>query len=235
MGLFKQIGNWFKGKEMQAEKALAEKNVETNSAIAIDEAEKKAVEYRQVIRDVMAQNKIVSKDIENKTVEVEKYGRMAERALDSGDEAGATQCLETQTRVETELASLQKQFELNKVTISNARTQLSKMEAKIESAKSDRTRLLTQRKGAQLRKQMAEANSKLAGADNPLADLDLLANQVEKEEAEAAATEELVNAEAGNVAASLEEKYGDSAQSSAADKLAALKAKRNVPVSAPAE
>lgn len=233
MGLFKQIGNWFKGKSMKAEKTLTEANVETNSAIAIEEANANIRKYRDTIRDVLAQNKTVEKDIAAKEAEIEKFGRMANRALDGCDEVAATQCLESQTRAETELTALQKQFEQNKIVISNARTQLSKMEAQVETAERDRIRLLTQRKGAQLRKQMAEANSKLAGEDNPLAGLNVLAEQVAKEEAVADATEELVYSESGNVAASLEEKYGDRIQNTVADKLAALKAKRSVAYNEP--
>lgn len=224
MSFFKKVSNIFRAKAIAAEKAIADPKAD--ATIAIVDSKKQAAGLQKNISEFNANNKLQERRLKDKKEAAKKFGSMAERAVEAGDDAAATTLLEKQEIAEKEVKGLNAIITGNNKEIASARKQLSAMTSKIQNAESNKDRLELQMESAKIRHGLAAARSNINKGSNPLASLDALENAVDEMEAKADATEEEVGLEPENVEAELAEKYGEGASSSSkvGDKLAAMKA-----------
>ena len=137
------------------------------------------------------------------------------------NEEDARKFLESKNSAKKEFESYQAEIEKSNALIVKLKEQLNGARNKLAKAESNITRLEARSKSAKLRQDFAKASSEFNTNNSALAALDDLENEVNKEEAEAEAWEELVEGETDSSADALAEKYSVS-DSEVEDELAAL-------------
>ena len=187
---------------------------------AIEDSEKMAKEFRGKIATGLASLKGMEKQAATHATEAKKYGRIAEMAVEAGNDADAESALNKQTSAEGQHKALKAQITAMRKDIDTQRSRLDKINTQISQAKSSHAISALRHEGAKARKAFVEATSDFGDDDNPLKALEALNAKTDAIEAEAEAMEELsgVNEE------SLEDKYAEKPAASS-DRLAALKAK----------
>jgi phage shock protein A len=165
---------------------------------------------------VLANEKILKKELSNNTAEARRWQTEAERAVDVGDDEKARKALWRQHEHEKIVQALQDQFVSAEQASQTLKHQLDGMNAKLSEAKRNLTTLSARRQAAEVRKKamntMASAES-LALGDGAFEKFERMKEKVERAEAEAEALAEL----RGRIDASSE---------SVDDALAAMKARR---------
>ena len=223
MGLFKTLANRFRARTKKLEEDL--RDPVADSAAAIEDSEKISRDFQKQIAGLITRNKELERQRDETKPEVKKYERIATAALEAGNEDDARQALEAQDTKEKFLKTVEGEIKQNTVLITQLRSQLNKMRAKIAGAKNNSKRLEARLEGAKIRKALAESASSLTSdGSSPLSALDDLEEKVNTAECEAETMEELAGQEPEAVAASLEEKYGGDPDP-VSDKLEKLKAK----------
>jgi len=203
MSLFTKIGNFFRGKAMEAEKALENPVLEMD--LAIKDSETQISKFQEQIVRYMGSVKTNEKKITSLKDEVKKYQALAEKAVAANNETDARQALELKQTKEAELKTITQQVKKDNEIVSQLRNQLTKARTKIASAKSSRERLVCRSEAADIRKDLAKASTDLNSGGNPLAALDDLEKKVNHSEAEAEALEDMIASD--NPGDALEDKY----------------------------
>ena len=219
MSLLKKFGNMFRQVADDAEKALSD--TERDSKFAIEDAKNEVAKFTEQIRTVrghIAKMERQAKELEGKATQMQT---VAEAAAKAGNEADVSTAL-------TERSGLVKQQEVLISEIANTREQYEKLlamkrsrEAKIRSADANRGILIARSTSAKIRTSTNEAAAGF-GSTDALSALDALASEVDAQEDEAIATEEL--ASLSSVPESLSEKYADAGSADVSDEVAALMA-----------
>ena len=204
--LLKSVGNWIRGKRDEAAQKL--KDPILDGKFAIEDTEKQIAQFTQRIASLVAQNKRSERQAKEAEEEVAKWQTIAQKAIESGDEADARAALEKKMPAAQRLNTLKSELERNGALIKTLRAQLDNARAKVAKAKSDHTRLAARMEGAKIRQDLAKASNLFGSGDSPLSQLDELARAVEEKETEAEAIEELAGAE-DSTTKDLETKYGD--------------------------
>lgn len=212
-GLFKAIGNWFRGKKDVAAQKMSDPV--RDGRFAIEDSEKRVQEFQTKVAKFMAVNKALDREIKAQESEIEKWLGIAKKAASAGNQNDVTQAVQAKQRAETVLKEKQKQFNQNEAILSQLRQQIQTAVAKVAQAKSNYSQLVARSEGAKVRKELAQASSNFGGGAGPLAELDDLQKAVDTEETEAEAFEEMASTSAG--ARGLEDKYGVTATSATVD------------------
>lgn len=216
MKLLKVIVDFFRVKSIQAENALI--NPVDQSVLAIKDSEEQVSRFKGAIAKAMAQNKTL--DTQNKAakLDVEKFTRIAQLAVEAGNDEDAKEALLEKNKAQIRSNTLSTQIDTNNGLITQQRAQLERIEEKISNAKNNQTILTARLEGANARKELSKAGDE-AGNGDGLAKLDNLQKAVDQAEGEAAAFEDLN----GTYEIPLEEKYSN-ANFSVDNELAQLKA-----------
>lgn len=181
-------------------------------------------EYKEtqalVAKAVAARNMTQSKYNES-SENVAKWEKNAMLAVERGNDALATQALKEQGNHERAMNLLKPELDKQIVEVENLKNLLSKLEAKINEAKSKRDVLVAQAVNAKTKKKLADVSSKVSGGDST-AGFSRMEEKVKNMTAEADALSEL-NGETLEAQFDALKESGENAE--VEDKLAALKAK----------
>jgi phage shock protein A len=223
--LMKSIGNFFRGKRDEAAQAMADPV--RDGKFAIEDSKKQIASFQQQIAKLIAETKKLERQRDDAKAESTKYQKMAEKAAAQGNEEHVRKLLEEKKREADKFASYKDQVVKNEQLTEKLRTQLNKARGKVADAESNVARLSARKEAAEIRQDMAKAQSEFNADGNALSALDDLEKVVNQEEAEAEAWEELVGDE--NATEELEDLYGGSASAVDDDvaKLMAAAAKKN--------
>jgi len=208
MGLIKSLWNRIRG----ASDELAEQisDAEVDGKLAIKDSKAQIAEFTTKIAKLVALNKQTERKLTEAKADVEKFTKMATRAADAGNEDDLRQLLEkkgtSQKLVDNYTAEITRNDKLEKQLKDN----LATARKKIDSAENNLTSLSARKEGAEVRKELAKANSSMLGDGGGLGALDDFEKKVNAQEAEAEAIEEMVDEEPGNVDKGLEDKYSGS-------------------------
>ncbi len=213
--LFKSIGNYFRGKRDDAAEAIADPI--RDGKFAIEDATTEANNFERQIATLMAQRKGFERDRDTAKVDAKKWGSIAVKAAEAGNESDAKEALETQINAERKQNGLADEVKKCKTTEKNLRAQLDQVRSKIAKAGSSHALHAARLEGAKVRKAMQNKAGSLGSA---LSELDDLERKADKAEDEASAMEEL-GADANE---DLADKY-DASNADVDDRLAALMAK----------
>jgi phage shock protein A len=186
---------------------------------AIEDSQKEVAEFRKKIANLMASNNRLEREQKSAEADVSKWQKVAEAAAVAGVESDVAEAVQRKSEASSKATTLDKQLQQNEKVEEQLRAQLKKADQKIQTAKSDHTRLSAQLEGAEMRKDMAKTAADF-GEGGALSELDNLKDKVEEEECEAEAMEEM----AAMGGESLAEKY-DSSNADTSDEVAALMAK----------
>lgn len=188
-GFWKSLSNMFREKKDQAAEAMSDDI--RDGKYAIQDAKAQISGFRGDIAKFVAANKSVDRDLKQALSDVEKWTKIHEAASEAGaaDDVSAAQT--ELTNAKRRAVEFKKQHDTNAKAIAKLRSELSMAERKVTNAESDHVQLSARKKGATIRKELAQASSAFGTGDSPLSQLDDLRSAVEADEDEAAALEEM--------------------------------------------
>lgn len=200
--LFKAIGNMFREKRDQAAKSLADPI--RDGKFAIEDSKKQIREYTTQVAKLKAETIKMKAEHKDALAEKKKYEGIAKKAGKAGNENDVRTAVEMIQKWSNRANELNGQIKKNEQVESNLRKQLDAARTKVARAEQNHQTLAARKKGAEIRKSLAQASQQFAEGQGGLAALDDLEDAVRHEEAEAEAYEEM----AAPVDEDLADKYG---------------------------
>jgi phage shock protein A len=174
-----------------------------NADLAIEDSKAQVAKFKESIRSAMASNKLLERRKQDAEGDATKYRNIAKAAVKAGNDTDAKDALNEALRFERQVAAYTKDIDVNKTIISRNQDLLDRAENKIVNAETNKEILATRLQSAQVREDLAKANSVVGNDSGPLAALDNLEKAVDKAECYAEATEQIE----GVGETTLEEKY----------------------------
>jgi phage shock protein A len=161
---------------------------------AIREMEQSIADATQETAKVMANQKLLAKELANNQRQMQDWQRKAEVAVQSGDDELARKALERKREHQKLVVALQDQLNSADEASRTLKHQLEGMQAKLAEAKRSLATLSARKRAADFRKKMHTAPGPLESSvdsDNAFAKFDRLRARVEQAEAEADSLAEL--------------------------------------------
>lgn len=186
---FQVVKNWFRERKANAQKAIADPVREGKYAIL----DSKALigKFRTEIAQFLASNKGVARSLENAKSDVDKWSRIVESAKSRGDADDVATAEAELSGAKRRAVEFKRQHDANEAAILNLKNQLKDAENKIAQAEGKHTALAARQNGVQIRKALAETSQRFGESGSPLAALDAFEDEVEAQEFEVEAMEEL--------------------------------------------
>lgn len=223
MGLFKRISDIISANlnEMTENFEDPEKMLKQ----AIREMEQSIADATQETAKVLANDKLLAKELANNQQQAKEWQRKAEQAVAAGDDNLARKALSRKQEHQKLVTALQDQLTAAQDASRTLKHQLEGMQAKLSEAKRNLSTLSARNRAADFKKKMNTASTSLdaGGTDDAFAKFERLREKVERAEAEADALAELRGSKSAfdNEPASRQEGASDEID----DELQALKQK----------
>jgi len=145
----------------------------------------------------------------------------AKQALEAGNEDLAKKALGRKSQVDEQISGMQTSVDMARSTSDKLKTQVQALKQKIDEAERNASTLIARKNAAKAQKKVAEALAGVGEADNAFAALQDFEDSVTKEEAKAAAFEEMASIGSDD---ELEKEFAELSTVSVDDELAKLKA-----------
>ncbi|MHA2279571.1 MAG: PspA/IM30 family protein [Promethearchaeota archaeon] len=187
--LLKAFGNMFREKRDKAAQALADPI--RDGKFAIEDSKTQIREYTTQVAKLRAETIKTEKEHQNALAEKKKWENIAKQAGAAKNEEDVRKAVGKMTEWKTRAAELKKQIDANTATQKNLQTQLERARTKVTRAEQNHQTLAARKKGAEIRKSLAQASQQFAEGQGGLAALDDLDEAVRQDEAEAQAFEEM--------------------------------------------
>ena len=222
MGIFKRISTIFKSEANAALDKLEDPEKILNQSIL--DMQTSLNNAKKQVAVAIADEKRLQKQYEDELAKAQEWERKAMQAVNAGRDDLATQALGRKQEHDNNAAEFHKQWQLQKAGTDKIRAKLKEMSNKIEEMKRQKNLLIAKHRRAEATKTISNT---LAGIDDggAASAFERMKEKVEKNEAEAAASEELALDYTGGD--DLEKEFSSLKADPAAqnDALAALKAK----------
>lgn len=179
------------------------------------------VESKKQVALAIADEKRLSKQLENEQVKAEEWERKAMLAIKAGNDELAKEALSRKQQHDKLAAGFQEHWQGQKAAVDQLKVALTGLNNKIEDAKRKKNLLIARAKRAEAQKTIADTMSGLSES-SAFENMSRMEEKIDKMEAEAKATYELASEFEGN---DLEDKFKALETVEADDALAALKAK----------
>jgi phage shock protein A len=223
MGLLNRIATLAKAKASKAVDAAEEGNLSDILGQNIRDSKVALKEIEKAVNEIGGQRKTLEQKEESLKADIKRWGKSAETAVMNGKDDLAAQSLDRQTEFE-------QQLEANKASLKAMASRHEALTAKLlekrEFVRKCESRLSTakaQEAAAEATMKASQTLSKCEGDGNAMNQIELYEQKIQDKMNQAEAAEELNDSSSGE---SLEREIAQmEAQSSSADKLAALKAK----------
>jgi phage shock protein A len=219
--------NWLRGVDQDAAESIKDPVRDANFAIEDSQAE--IGSFTSKVAELVAQSKMLERQITDAQAEVVKYTRIAELAAKAQNADDVTAAVTEKNNAAAKVATLQGELVQNQKLTEQLKAQIRAASEKISGAKSNVTRLSARLQGAKIRESLAEASGAFGESNNPLAKLDELQQTVDTAEARADAKTELATEVTTSTGAGLAAKY-DTKSPDVSDEVARLMA-ANAPAS----
>lgn len=193
---------------------------------AIREMEDSIADATQETAKVLANSKLLAKELANNEQQADDWQRKAEQAVAAGDDNLARKALSRKVEHQKLATALQDQLSVAQETGRTLKNQLDGMQAKLAEAKRNLSTLSARQRAADFKKKMHTNEVALetgAATDDAFGKFERMREKVERAEAEAEALAELRGLKAGMAAEVCELK--SSGDSSIDSELQALKKK----------
>lgn len=187
----------------------------------IMDMDKEYKETQAMVATAIAARNMTKNKYDEAQKQVDTWEKNAMLAVEKGNDELAKKALAEQSNYERTRDGLKPELDSQFDEVENLKSLLSRLEAKINEAKSKKDLLVTQAANAKTKKKLAEVSSKISGTDSAEG-FSRMEEKVNKMTAEADAMDEL-NGE--TLEAQFETLRGNSEKSDIDDKLAQLKAK----------
>jgi len=222
MGIFNRISTIFRSNANAALDKMEDPEKILNQSIL--DMQTKLNDAKKQVAVAIADEKRLQKQYEDEAAKAQEWERKAMQAVNAGRDDLATQALARKEEYDRNAAEFQKQWQLQKAGTDKIRNKLKEMNNKIEEMKRQKNLLIAKNRRAEATKTISNT---LAGIDDSGASsaFERMKEKVEKNEAEAAATEELAMDYSGGDDLEKEFKNLTPTPAAQSDALAALKAK----------
>jgi phage shock protein A len=191
MGLFQRISDIISANlnEMTEKYEDPEKMLKQ----AIREMEQSIADATQETAKVLANDKLLAKELANNEQQAREWQRKAEQAVAAGDDNLARKALSRKQEHQKLVTALQDQLTAAQDATRTLKHQLEGMQAKLSEAKRNLSTLSARNRAADFKKKMNTASTSLdaGGNDDAFAKFERLREKVERAEAEADALAEL--------------------------------------------
>lgn len=161
---------------------------------AVREMEQSIAGATQETAKVLAQEKLLAKELRNNEQQALDWQRKAETSVGAGDDGLARKALSRKQEHQKRVVALQDQLDLARESSQALKHQLEGMQAKLAEAKRTLATLSARKKAADFKKKMATSSSIVdagAATESAFSKFDRLREKVERVEAEAEALAEL--------------------------------------------
>lgn len=192
MGLFKRISDIISANLNDLTEGLEDPEMMLKQAIR--EMEQSIGEATQETAKVLANEKLLARELSNNEQQCQDWQRKAEKAVGAGDDALARKALSRKQEHHKLVVALQDQLNLASEASQTLKHQLDGMQAKMAEAKRNLATLAARKKAADFKKKMATSAATAevgTAADNAFSKFERLREKVERAEAEADALAEL--------------------------------------------
>lgn len=226
MGLFKRISDIITANLNEMTDGL--EDPETMLRQAVREMEQSIADATQETSKVLANEKLLVKELASNRQQALDWQNKAEKAVDAGDDGMARKALSRKQEHHKLVTALEDQLKLAQETTKTLKHQLDGMRAKMSEAKRNLATLSARKKAADFQKKMHTSAMNLESGsvrDDAFAKFDRLKDRVERAEAEAEALAELRGGPRAEDDLDLE--CSSSSADSLDAELAALKKKKN--------
>lgn len=222
MGIFSRISTIFKSNANAALDKLEDPEKILNQSIL--DMQTSLNEAKKQVAVAIADEKRLEKQYKDELMKAQEWERNAMNAVNAGRDDLATQALGRKEEYERNAAEFQKCWQQQKAGTDKIRAKLKDMNAKLEDMKRQKNLLIAKNRRAEATKTISNT---LAGIDDSGAAsaFERMKEKVERNEAEAAASEELATDFDGGDDLSKEFSKLNTAPTAQSDALAALKAK----------
>lgn len=226
MGLFKRISDIITANLNEMTEGL--EDPEKMLKQAVREMEQSIADATHETAKVLANEKLLVKELANNRQQSLDWQNKAEKAVDAGDDSSARKALSRKQEHQKLVIALEDQLKLAQETTQTLKHQLDGMRAKMAEAKRSLVTLSARKKAADFQKKMQTSAMHLETGnvdDDAFAKFDRIKERVERAEAEAEALAELRGATRTREDSDLE--IVSSSADSLDAELAALKKKKN--------
>ncbi len=160
---------------------------------AIREMEQSIADATQETAKVLANDKLLARELANNEQQAKEWQRKAEQAVAAGDDNLARKALSRKQEHQKLVTALQDQLTAAQDASRTLKHQLEGMQAKLSEAKRNLSTLSARNRAADFKKKMNTASTSLdaGGNDDAFAKFERLREKVERAEAEADALAEL--------------------------------------------
>lgn len=192
MGLFKRISDIISANLNDMTEGFEDPEMMLKQAIR--EMEQSINDATQETAKVLANEKLLAKELQNNEQQAQDWQRKAEKSVEAGDDGLARKALSRRQEHQKLVVALHDQLKLAKDASQMLKHQLEGMQAKMAEAKRNLATLSARKKAADFKKKMATSSTLVepgSAADNAFAKFDRLREKVERAEAEADAYAEL--------------------------------------------
>jgi len=169
---------------------------------AVREMEESIAEVTQQTAKAMANEKMLTRELQRNRAQCEQWQDRAAKAVEAGDDDLARKALARKNEHQKVADALEDQLEAARQASTTLKRQLAAMKAKLAEAKRNLTTLSARKRAADFRKKMDQQVVGMVTEvdDSAFAKFDRLKSKVEQAEAEAEAMAELRGAQAGGTA-----------------------------------
>ena len=216
--LWKAISNTWREKKEQAAKKL--EDPVRDGKFAIEDSKQKLVEINKSIAKYSSQIKQNQKKLKAEKEEIAKWGKLAAKAATAQNEEDVRKCVSEKTQAQERADNLKKQIASDEAYLAKMKTDWQKKNNKVSNAESKHTQLAVRKQMAAARKELMQGAAGL-NSDSCFAALDKLEQDVEADECEAEAYEEMAPTDDLE---DMTEKYGASGDAAVDDEVAKLMA-----------
>lgn len=201
MGFIKAIFNRFRTAKIQITEKIADSY--EDGKLAIQDQKVAVDKFVESIAKFTANNNKVKQDRDKELENISKYDKVAKAAVEQNNLEDAKDAIELKLASSSLAKNLSSEIERNEKIIIKLRKQLSSNKSKVREADRRLEMLKARQSGVDMRNRMVKTNSGLLSQNTGLASLEVFSDEVNTQELEVEAMEELT--EEDNI--SLTEKY----------------------------
>ena len=194
MGIFSRLLRIGKGKVNDGVEALEDANFETTLRQTIRDMEKDLDKLVRASAEALSHHNRLEAEYKKFQTQSSEWEEKATKALGAGKEDLARKCLAKKQENDAKVAEMQTSVESSRTAKERLLEQRTQLKERIEKAKRDASTLIARKNAANAQKKVSAALAGAGDQSNAFATLERFSANVEKDEAQAAAYDDLANA-----------------------------------------
>lgn len=219
--LFNRSGRVAKGQANKAMSAVEDATFESTVKQTVRDMKTELNKTVRASAEAMSNYNRLEAEYAKMQRQSDEWQARARQALEANNEDLAKKALARKAQADEQVASMQHSVDTARATSEKLKAQVQTLKQRIDEAERNASTLIARKNAARAQKKVAEALAGVGEADNAFAALKDFEDSVTKEEAKAAAFEEMASAGTDD---ELEKEFASLSGASVDDELAKLKA-----------